>query len=740
MAHLVHPAVLADAALWRLLRLARRIRARAPAAGMLLRRMVLVLWWTATLQLHTQFRFWLRARRLRREAPPATVFDLIHHVDPEALALPTSDEPLVSVIIPVHGQLQVTLCCLAAIAAHAPATRFEVIVADDAGPAEEHAILRQVRGIRLLRQDKNLGFIGTCNSAAKAAHGQYLLFLNNDTQVLPGWLDVMAETFVLHDRVGAVGAKLLYPDGRLQEAGGIIWRDGSGWNFGRHDDPSRPIYNYVREVDYCSGAALMIRRQMFQRLGGFDTRYAPAYFEDSDLCFRLRELGLRTLYQPRAQVVHLEGTSHGNDLSVGVKAFQVMNRRSFVQMWEEVLRRDHYPNGQQVLRAREHARHRKVVLVVDHQIPQPDRDAGSRTMDFFLKALLASGAVVKFWPHNQLLLPGYTEALQDLGIEVMATPLRDWLREYGAAVDHILLSRPDVADAWIGSLRRHTRARISYYGHDLHFMRLRLQGEHNSDEATLRAADRMEEMERAIWRQVDDVLYPSAEEAGMVRQMEPAVTAHVVQPYGFERFGTPRHPPAGHDILFVAGFGHPPNEQALRWFAAEIFPLIVHRVPGARLVIAGSNPTAWVRALASDGIALYADIDDRTLRRLYQSARVAVVPLLSGAGVKLKVVEALREGVPLVATPVGLQGLPGLSGIASRAAHPADFAAAVVALLSDDALWEQRCAAQIAYAIGHFATTGLRLELTRGMRLNDRAPGAAVARHAPDIPAGETTS
>jgi GT2 family glycosyltransferase len=721
----IHFAARVDAGLWRGLVFARALQERSPWIGRQLRRLLLLVWWTVTLQLHTHARYWFRAHCLRRpapvSAPVSAPVEVLDDIDPRRLVVPLSDDPLVSVIVPTYGQVAFTLRCLASIADRPTKLAIEVIVVDDAWPGPDAAVLDLVRGIRLIRNPANLGFLHSCNKAAATAKGRYLLFLNNDTEVLDNWLDPMVALFRERDDVGAVGAKLLYPDGRLQEAGGIIWQDGSGWNFGRLGDQASPEYNYVREVDYCSGAALMVQRTVFARLNGFDPVFAPAYFEDTDLCFRLRRIGLKTLYQPASRVVHHEGISHGRDLDVGIKSFQGVNRRRFVARWAELLADEHYRNADNVFRARERAMHRKVVLVVDHYVPTPDRDAGSCTMRDYLDVLVQAGFVVKFWAHNLSYAPGYTEALQARGIEVLygpsQGPFETWIKAVGSEIDAVLVSRPQVAEDVIPAIRRHSRARVVYYGHDLHFRRMERQSEVTGDPRMLRLAHQMRERESAVWQLADLSLYPSEEEVRIACALRPDARMGTIIPYCFDDFAAPRAAAPGQEIVFVAGFGHPPNEDAALWFVSTILPRIRAAVPGAHLSIVGSNPTDRVRALASDDVAVLPDVSEGELSAAYGRARVAVVPLRCGAGVKRKVVEALRRGVPLVTTTTGAQGLPGLSAVATVVDDEADFAAGVIALLRDDAQWERRCREQVEYARDRFSRAALADSLLSAMAL-----------------------
>ncbi len=569
---------------------------------------------------------------------------------------------------------------------------------------------------------RNLGFIGACNHAAGFARGEFLLFLNNDTEVRPGWLDALLALLRARPDAGAAGSKLLFPDGRLQEAGGIIWRDATGANYGRGDDPAKPEYNYVREVDYCSGASLMVRRALFEDLGGFDPLYAPAYYEDADLAFRLRARGRATLYQPRSEVVHIEGASHGTDPVCGVKAYQLVNRDRFRDRWAAVLAGRHMPADTRRMRARDHAADRTLVLVIDHCAPEPDRDAGSQTMLAFLRTLRAGGAIVKLWV--EVVRPGrdYVRPIQDLGIEVIGggpEAFAAWMAENGAELDRVLLSRPEVAAAHLGIIRRHSPAPVAYYGHDLHFRRVRAQFALTGEPGLLSEAARLERLERWIWRAVDQVLYPSEEEAGFVRLVAPSVGARAVPAFAFAEFGADRTPPEGALMLFVGGFAHAPNYEALAWFVRDVLPLIRTRVPAARLIAAGSSATDRVWDLAGPDVAIRADVAPAELSRLYASARVAVAPLRFGAGVKLKVVEALAAGVPVVTTTIGAQGLPGLG--ADVADDAVGFADAACRLLADDALWRARCAAHLAYARTRFSREAMRDGLLEALALTQPA-------------------
>ncbi len=258
----------------------------------------------------------------------------------QGISFQRHDSPLVSIIIPVYNQIEYTLCCLKSIADQPPEITCEVIVVDDCSSDRTPELLKKIPGLILIRNPENLNFLKSANHGAAAAQGRFLLFLNNDTQVLGKWLQPMVEVFEKHKDTGLVGAKIIYPSGHLQEAGNRIDPHGNSVMIGLNDDPSAPRYNYLREVDYCSGVAIMIEAKLFNELKGFDELYAPCYYEDADLAYRVRKMGRKIFYQPAAVICHHLSVSTNDTNDTKIKNIH-KNRQKFLHRWRNELTEAH---------------------------------------------------------------------------------------------------------------------------------------------------------------------------------------------------------------------------------------------------------------------------------------------------------------------------------------------------------------------------------------------------------------
>ncbi|MEO8485648.1 MAG: glycosyltransferase [Betaproteobacteria bacterium] len=630
-----------------------------------------------------------------------------------ALAFGASTLPRVSIVIPAYGQALATFTCLKSVHATVPHGEVEVIVVDDASPEPLASELASVTGVTFVRAERNGGFIAASNLGAQRARGERLVFLNNDTIVTPGWLEAIERTFARYPETGLVGVKLVYPDGRLQEAGGIVWRDGSAWNVGRGDDPDRPEYNYVRRVDYCSGACLAIPKALFASLGGFDVRYTPAYYEDTDLAFSVRAAGRAVRYQPAATVVHFEGTTSGRDETVGIKKHQVLNRATFAQRWSVELA-THRSNGDApALEADRGARKR--VLVVDANMLTPDRDSGSMRMLAILELIGELGGKATFVADNLEYVEPYVSALQERGVEVLYRPwitsIAELLAKRGREFDVVVLSRHYVASKHLGAVRQFApRARAVFDTVDLHFLRSERQAALDGSRDP-EATDREREQELELVRRADLTLVVSPVERDLLAQLQPGAHVDVLSnihepmqrgvPFG-EREG----------IVFIGGFRHPPNVDAVLWYAREVQPLVRGRLHGVVTTIVGADPPANVRALARPDLAIAGYVGD--VEPVFTKARLSIAPLRYGAGVKGKVNLAMSYGVPVVATSAAVEGMHlGHNVDVLVADHPQAVADAIVAAYGDEKLWNRLSRAGVENIRRHFSREAAKRALEK---------------------------
>ncbi len=610
--------------------------------------------------------------------------------DHEPIHLDLAAPPVVSVIIPVFNHFKHTYNCIRSIFQNLPRASFEIIIADDCSTDETMLCGLVFSGaIRILRHAETLGFLRSCNAAAARARGQFLFFLNNDTLVKPGWLDELVATFAAVPNVGIAGSKLLFEDGTLQEVGGIVWRFGDGWNWGRNGNPEEPSYCYLRDADWVSGAALMIEKPVFDQLGGFDELYAPAYYEDTDLAFRVRALGKRVVVQPASEVVHLEGITSGTDTKgTGAKRHQVINHRKFFARWRDTLAGHRMNADQPELEAERLVTRR--AFFIDDTVPAPDQDAGSNAALQHMIALQALGYKVTFLPaDNMAPIAPYTANLQKIGVECLYAPfywsVEEVFRKVRQPPDVVYLYRYSSASKYANLVRqRFPDCRILYCVCDLHYLRMERQAEIENSPALRVAAESQRRLELGVMQSCDTVIVHSSFEASLLRDADPSlpisVVSWTVKPQPGKRSFRER---AG--VAFIGGYRHPPNVDAALFLAHDIMPLIRARRPGLIASLVGSNMPREVSRLNRDDVRVVGYVPQ--LSQVLDEVRCTIVPLRYGAGIKGKVLESLAHGVPCVMTAVAAEGLELPETLRWLVADTAEeLAAKVVTLDGDEAL------------------------------------------------------
>ena len=625
-----------------------------------------------------------------------------------AIALPHSEQPDVSIVLVLYNQAELTFACIASIVETLVGAPFEVevVIVDNGSTDKTTALLDRLDGAKLLRNGANLHFLRAVNLAAGAVRGRTILLLNNDAQLLPGAVSAALRTLDSDPDIGAVGARIILPDGTLQEAGSIIWQDGTCSGYARGEAPSSSDVMFQRDVDYCSGAFLLTPTALFRDMGGFDERFAPAYYEETDYCVRLWEAGRRVVYDPEAVILHYEfGSSAPGGEALRLQA---ANQAIFVAQHKAWLSTQYPVSPLNVLVARRARSKAPRILMLEDRVPKPELGSGYPRANRLAHELLEAGADVTFYPmsHFKEDWNGVRRAL-DKRIEIQilaeASRLNHYLRSRTGEFDAMLVCRPHNMESLltvIGPERQLLGDVTMLYDAEALFVTRTLQKREDAGDA---APD--DERRRLI-----------AEEVALTRLARTVISVAPAEQATFEDFGVRHVNLIGHaledepiptsfderdQIVFLGAMreDHAPNTDSVRWFVAEVLPRLRQLLdkPDLRLTVIGHATAKTIEAMDGKALNLVGQVDD--LAQALARAKLMVVPTRFAAGIPHKVHHSAMLGIPMVATGL-IAGQVGWQDgreilVADDAAA---FASACARLYGDRDLWRSLRASALARA------------------------------------------
>lgn len=584
------------------------------------------------------------------------------------------ETPLVSIIIPTYNQCLYTVQCLQSIFYSEDTTPYEIIIADDNSNKQTKKILQKIKNIKLVTNDKNVGYIKNCNNAVKHAKGKFLYFLNNDTIVQKKWLEPLVSVFDLKPNVGVVGSKIFFPNGDLQESGVLMYSD--MFNNRLLNDPFNHRNNYLRKCDYVSGCSLMTPKALFEKIGGFDEMFCPAYCDDPDYCLAAKKLGFDTYVQPKSKLIHFGSISYGETNT----ALMQRNNKMLKEKWKDFFdTRTNYSEQKET----SDLYRTPTILIIDDLLPQFDKHAGGKTVFQYCQLFERMGFNVKFCPMlTDVLEEPYYSTLSDMSIEIIKrNEVKDWIYNNVNILDYILLSRPNVAESFMIKSIQARGIKVFYYGHDLHHLRMEREYslKNNCDEKNEEKIRNMKLLEETIISLCDEAFYPSIIEKEYINKNFNLSNVDVLSPYLYDIKNMPKPKPASElkGLIFV-GSSHGPNLDGLMWFIKDVFPIITERNPDIILYIVGSSQSDEVKKLDSDKIKVLGFLTQEELDSLYSNIKISIAPLRYGAGIKGKIIDALYHGVPVVTTSVGAEGISAPKNILNVADTEKEFADAVL--------------------------------------------------------------
>ena len=644
-------------------------------------------------------------------------------------------ENLIDIVIPIYNGLSYTENCINRVLKNTNIPYNLYLINDCSTDKEVKYYLDSLREIEyplnlknliIIHNENNLGFIKSVNKAMSISNNNIIL-LNSDTKVPIDWARRLIMPMNLDNKIASVtpfsnsGSQCSFPvfnqdnelpkDYTVDELDAIFQQQ----NF------NQPIV-IPTGVGFC----LALNREVIKQIGLFDDEtFGQGYFEENDWCMRAIKAGYKNVLVPNLFVYHKSGASF-NQLPNNKQHRILENSRKIDKKHPE-----HFPminkfvkedpikpirdalitavtknkkNNNNVLM------NGKVILVIDDSVPMYDLHAGAKTTFQYLKLFKEIGLDVKFIGDDFLRHEPYTSELQNLGIEVLSGSwnrdnINDWIIKNGENISYVFLNRPNISIKYINIIKEYTRAKIFYYGHDLHFLRSLRQYQISRRSVFLREYQKYKAIEDEIYRKVDVVYYPSHYEINEVKRQNPLISAKVIPGYIFENLKEDKGFSLNEkfDLLFVGGFNHSPNVDAVRWFVTSIFPEIVRQIPNIKLYVVGSNPPNEIKNLNSNNIIVTGYVSETQLNQFYKHCRLVVAPLRYGAGVKGKVVEAMFNHVPVITTSIGAEGIINSDNFLTIADNPQDFISKTIDLYNNENLLQRNALLSLENAKKYFS-------------------------------------
>lgn len=591
-------------------------------------------------------------------------------------------KPEVSIVIPVFNDWKYTYNCLCSIKENVKKIKYEIVIIDNNSTDETKDIYKFVENVIVIKNKEQLSYLKSCNKASNYCNGDYIAFLTNYTHIQVDWMESLVTAIKSNKRIGIVGSKISYSNGKLQQAGGIIFNDGSRCDYGCMDDFNKPQYNYVKEVDYVSSLSMLVNRKLWEEIGGFDEQFSQDFYYDCDLAFEIRKRGYRVIYQPKSIVVYFNDKS--NNINLKNKLQSRSTEDKFIFKWKDEIQSS--CSNKDLFIARDRSKDKKVIVMINEFVPVFDKDCASRTIYDYINVLLKMNVKIVFIGSNFKKMEPYTSILQQKGVEVLYGPScqtlwREWIKNNEKYINVVFIHKPDVAVKYLKFIKLNTNLKTVYQVADLHFLRKEREYKVTGDIDSLKQSKYYKKIEEKLIKDADIVTTVSDFEEKIIREKFNCKNVMIMPTMCYEKILDNNVDVLNRkDLMFIGGFAHKPNVDAVLWFIKDIFPLIKAQISNIKVHIAGSNVPNEIVKLGSDDIIIHGYVTDAELTDLYSKCRISIIPLRYGAGVKGKVIEAMYNNIQIVSTSIGIEGIESIEGYIKASDTAEDFSNEVVYL------------------------------------------------------------